>query len=71
MKNGCPFIVFIPNNRDIFVMELCVLVEIENKCIVNILPYLGAKENESRQEVSLEEHVVLSLTEVIEIVMIM
>ena len=44
MKNRCPFIVFMPNKPDKFGIKFWVLAEVENKYIVNVIPYLGAQE---------------------------
>ena len=46
-------------------MKFWVLTEVENKYIVNVIPYLGAIEKESRLGIPSAEHVVLSLTEVV------
>ena len=48
MKNRCPFIVFMPNKPDKFGMNFWVLAEVKNKYIVNVLPFLGTQEKESR-----------------------
>ena len=66
MKNRCPFIVFMPNKPDKFGMKFWILAEVKLKYIVNVIPYLGALEKESRLGVPLAEHVVLNLTEVVQ-----
>ena len=51
MKNRCPFIVYMPNKPDKFGIKFWLLVEVESKYVVNLQPYLGAQEKESRQGV--------------------
>ena len=63
MKNRCPFIVFMPNKPDKFGLKFWVLAEVENKYIVNVIPYLGAQEKESRAGAPLAESVVLKLVQ--------
>ena len=61
MKNCCPFIVYMPNKPDKFWIKFWLLVEVESKYVVNLQPYLGAQEKESRQGVPLAQDVVLQL----------
>ena len=61
MKNRCPFIVYMPNKPDKFGIKFWLLVEVESKYVVNLRPYLGAQEKESRQGVPLAQDVVLRL----------
>ena len=50
-----------PNKPDKFGIKFWVLVEVESKYMVNLRPYLGAQEKESRQGVPLAQDVVLRL----------
>ena len=58
MKNHCSFIVYMPNKSDKFGKKFWLLVEVESKYVVNLLPYLGAQEKESSQGVLLAQHAV-------------
>ena len=61
MKNCCPFIAYIPNKPEKFGIKFWLLIEVESKYVVNLQPYLGAQEKESRQGVPLSQDVVLRL----------
>ena len=61
MKNRCSFIVYMPNKPEKFGIKFWLLVEVESKYVVNLQPYLGAQEKESRQGVPLAQDVVLRL----------
>ena len=50
-----------PNKPDKFGIKFWFLVEVESKYMVNLRPYLGAQEKESRQGVPLAQDVVLRL----------
>ena len=50
-----------PNKPDKFGIKFWLLVEVESKYVVNLRPYLGAQEKESRQKVPLAPDVVLLL----------
>ena len=63
MKNRCPFIVFMPNKPDKFVMKLWVLAEVKSKYVCNLFPYLGALEKNQRNGKTLAEDVVMRLTD--------
>ena len=61
MKDCCPFIVYMPNKPDKFGINFWLLVELESKYMVNLRPYLGAQEKESKQGDPLAQDVVLRL----------
>ena len=65
MKDCCPFIVYMPNKQDKFGIKFWLLVEVESKYVVNLRPYLGAQEKESKQRVPLAQDVVLRLVSLV------
>ena len=65
MKDCCPFIVYMPNKPVKFGIKFWLLVEIESKYVVNLRPYLGAQEKESKQRVPLAQDVVLRLVSLV------
>ena len=62
IKSRCPFIVYMPNNPSKFGIKFWMLAEVDSKYVVNIIPFLGAQEKQSR-EGPLAESVVLKITE--------
>ena len=39
-------------------LKFCILVEVENKYVVNILPYLRAQNKDAKQRITLAQRVV-------------
>ena len=62
IKGLCPFVVYMPNKPDKFDIKFWMLAEVDSKYVVNIIPYLGSQEKQSRDG-PLAESVVMKITE--------
>ena len=62
VKSRCPFITFMPNKPDKYGIKFWVLADVETKYVTNIVPYLGAQEQE-RGGTPLAKSVLVKLTE--------
>lgn len=61
MKSRCRLITYMPNKPDKYGMKFWLLVNVETKYVINIIPYLGAQERDERGDTPLAESVVLKL----------
>jgi hypothetical protein len=61
MKSRCRLITYMPNKPDKYGMKFWLLVNVDTKYVINIIPYLGAQERTERGDAPLAETVVLKL----------
>ena len=61
LKTRCRLITYMPNKPDKYGLKFWLLVDVETKYVINIIPYLGAQERSERGDVPLAESVVLKL----------
>ena len=61
MKSRCRLITYMPNKPDKYGIKFWLLVNVETKYVINIIPYLGAQERNERGDTPLAECVVLKL----------
>ena len=64
IKSCCPFIVLMPNKPGKFGIKFWMLAKVHSKYVVNIIPYLGTQEKQSRDS-PLAESVVMKITETV------
>ena len=61
LKTRCGMITYMPNKPDKFGLKFWMLVDVDTKYVINLIPYLGAQERSERGDVPLAESVVLKL----------
>ena len=61
-KNRCGFISFMPNKPDKYGIKFWVLADVNTKYILNIIPYLGAQDQQQRGKLPVAMSIVLDLT---------